>query len=187
MKKLVLTLLLVAACGASAFAQKGMNGIGVNVPVSVGQGTTAFGIGVKYHYNISNYFRLEPSCEFLPIHTEDKNGEYDFPKLKAFLNANLFLGSPSPARPYIIAGLGYVFYSMAEDEPNLYYDAEYTMTDDGFNCNIGLGYDFRLSHSLSMQLEATEMNCIAGGFGEDWRKHTGKWTFIGRIGLTYNF
>ena len=85
MKKLVLTLLLVAACGASAFAQKGMNGIGVNVPVSVGQGTTAFGIGVKYHYNISNYFRLEPSCEFLPIHSGGDDEDYDFPQHSSML------------------------------------------------------------------------------------------------------
>ena len=184
MKKLVLTLLLVAACGASAFAQKGMNGIGVNVPVSVGQGTTAFGIGVKYHYNISNYFRLEPSCEFLPIHSGGDDEEYDFPQLKAFLNANIFLASPSPARPYIVAGLGYVSYKTNKAHHSGI--NSYSVTDDGFDWNIGFGYDFRLNHSLSMQLEATGMNCISGGFSDNWG-HSGNWTFIGRIGLTYNF
>ena len=186
MKRMITVLLIAALCGANAWAQKGMHGLGVNIPLSTGQGTTALGIGAKYYYNISNYFRLEPSAEFLPIHSGGNKDIYDYPLFKAFLNGHIFLASPRPSRPYIIAGLGYVNYKQAiRRNYTIYYNYEY---DDGFNCNIGLGYDFRISHSFSIQLEAMGMNCLANSdppqFG---RGHKGNWTFLGQVGLTYNF
>ena len=189
-------LLLTAICSASALAQKGMNGIGVNVPLSIGQGTTALGIGVKYYYNISDYVRLEPSAEFLPIHSGG-NKVYDFPLFKGFLNAHLFLMSPRPSRPYIMAGLGYVIYDQnveveiaaynpytGETGRTSYYYEGYK--DDSFCYNIGVGYDFRLSHSFSMQVEATGMSCISCTTKSSI-SHQGKWVFLARVGCTYNF
>ena len=50
----------------------------------------------------------------------------------------------------------------------------------GFGMNSGLGLDCRLSHTWSLQCEATAAN-IFDGFGNNY------WAFIGRIGLTRNF
>lgn len=206
MKRLFTMLLLTAICSASALAQKGMNGFGVNVPLSIGQGTTALGIGVKYYYNISDYVRLEPSAEFLPIHSGG-NKVYDFPLFKGFLNAHLFLMSPRPSRPYIMAGVGYVFYDQnVEVEESIaaynpYTGATYSSgptsysyngyNDDGFCYNVGVGYDFRLSHSFSMQVEATGMSCFSCSNHSSQSSydisHQGKWVFLARVGCTYNF
>ena len=197
MKRMITVLLLAAMCSANTLAQKGMSGFGVNIPLSIGQGTTAFGIGAKYYINISDYVRLEPSGEFLAIHSGGNSDEYDYPMFKGFLNGHLFLMSPRPSRPYIIAGLGYVHYNQNIREENgiAFQDPRtgtitggstfieyYDRPDDCFNYNIGLGYDFRLTHSFSMQLEATGLSCITDRFG----RHSGNWTFLARVGLTYN-
>ena len=65
MKKNVFILLVAVLCSLNVMAQKGMNGVGINIPFAMGQGTTSFGVGVKYHYNISNYFRIEPSAAYM--------------------------------------------------------------------------------------------------------------------------
>lgn len=206
MKRLFTMLLLTAVCSASAFAQKGMSGIGLNVPLSAGQGTTALGIGVKYYYNLSDYVRLEPSAEVLPIHSGGDK-VYDFPLFKGFLNAHLFLMSPRPSRPYLMAGVGYVYYDQnVEVEESIAAYNPYTGTtyspstlsysyqdhsDDGFCYNIGVGYDFRLSHSFSMQVEATGMSCFScsnyTSQSSNDISHQGKWVFLARVGFTYNF
>ena len=180
MKRIITVLLIAALCGANAWAQKGMHGLGVDIPVSIGRGTTALGIGAKYYYNFSNYYRLELSAELLPIHSKEKK-EYDYPMFKAFLNNHFFLLSPRPSRPYIIAGLGFV--NLRYRVPN--YSREYT--EACFNCDIGFGYDLRISHSFSIQLEAMGMDCLANTDPDRGEGHKGKWTFLGRVGLTYNF
>ncbi|MBQ7494784.1 MAG: outer membrane beta-barrel protein [Bacteroidaceae bacterium] len=196
MKRIMMVLLMAAVCSDSALAQKGMSGVGVNIPLSTGDGGTALGIGVKYYYNISDYFRIEPSAEYMAIHPGGGK-EYDIPLFKGFLNGHIFLASIRPARPYIIAGVGFVSYErneISEDgvaaigpggitySSQTYYES-YTLNDNAFCGNIGLGYDFRLSHSFSMQVEGTGLNCM----GEDRGYHPGKWTFLARVGLTYNF
>ena len=87
MKRFITVLLIAAMCSASALAQKGMSGVGVNIPLSTGDGGTALGIGVKYYYNVSDYFRLEPSAEYMVI-TPGGDEEYDIPLFKGFLNCD---------------------------------------------------------------------------------------------------
>lgn len=206
MKKNFLALLLAATCYTSVSAQKGMSGLGVNVPFAVGSTsvgasnriskhsytTTSLGIGVKYYYNISNYFRIEPSAEYMAFHSGGDK-EYDYPMLKAFLNGHVFFASPRPARPYLIVGMGYVYYRQhVKVYNNTFVYGSYE--DDGFCYNLGLGLDIRLSHSLSMQVEATGMSCLVcsndlqndSGYYND-RIHNGRWTFIAHVGLAYNF
>ena len=193
MKRFITVLLIAAMCSASALAQKGMSGVGVNIPLSTGDGGTALGIGVKYYYNVSDYFRLEPSAEYMVI-TPGGDEEYDIPLFKGFLNCDFFLASIRPARPYIIAGVGFVSYEKQKKDYNYSETASgsYVVTghyfykgpnDNAFCGNIGLGYDFRLSHSFSMQLEGTGLICVEDGSGN----HPGNWTFQARVGLTYNF
>lgn len=190
MKRIITMLLLAAVCSANALAQKGMSGLGVDVPLSLGQGTTAMGLGVRYYYNVSDYVRLGPSVEVLPFRS---SGDKDpnFPHFRAFLNCHLFVMPLRPSRPYIIAGAGYVSYKYK------YNDWTGIAHDDACCCDLGLGYDFRLSHSFSMQIEATGMGCIAcvddgrndaGSIAlEGANGHAGNWTFLARVGITYNF
>lgn len=190
MKKILLALLLAATSISDVSAQKGMSGLGVNVPFAVGASTTSLGIGVKYYYNISNYFRIEPSAEYQAFHSGGDKEEYNCPLFKAFLNGHVFFASPRPVRPYLIAGLGYVYYEQRiVRSTNPYYRDYYS--DDGFNYNIGLGLDIRLSHSLSMQVEATGMSCLICSNDDngsyEYRNHKGRWLFIARVGLAYNF
>ena len=181
MKRMITVLLMAAMCSASALAQKGMSGLGLNIPLSTGDGGTALGIGVKYYYNISDYFRLEPSVEYFAIHPSG-NSDYDVPLFKGFLNCNFFLLPIRPARPYVIAGVGFVSYEkqVVGGKKALEISPE---SDNAFCGNIGLGYDFRLNHALSLQLEGTGLVCVEDGSGF----HPGKWNFLARVGLTYNF
>ena len=191
MKKLLCTLLLAFVCTGSMFAQKGMNGIGINIPVGVYDGYTYLGIGTKYQYNFSDYFRGEISFEYFPIYSNKYVYgvfDYDHINYKAFLNANIFLMSSRPARPYIIAGAGLSVWGCAD------VTSSHSLQDDSDECfsfNVGLGYDFRLSYSVSMKMEATAFNDLIGtGTAHSSyvdHDHEGKWSFLGRVGLTYNF
>ena len=93
-KKVILTLLMAMAFSLNGVAQKGMNGIGINIPVGTGDGFTWVGIGVKYQYNISDYFRIEPSFEYSPVYSKkDYLGvvdDYNYIKMNAFLNGHIF-------------------------------------------------------------------------------------------------
>ena len=101
-------MLMATAFYQNGVAQKGMNGIGINIPVGVGNGFTWLGVGVKYQYNISDYFRIEPSFEFNPIYSKKdylgKVDDYDYIKMNAFLNGHIFLMAPRPIRPYVLFG-----------------------------------------------------------------------------------
>lgn len=184
MKKNVLIMLLTVLCSVNVIAQKGMNGIGINCPFALGQGTTSIGVGVKYQYNFSNYFRIEPSATNIFKLSDRNDGTYDYPVFNAFLNGNIFFTPPQAVRPYFIAGVGYVNYHYKEIKRNN------TLSDDdmtdGFDYNVGLGCDFRLNHSLSIQMEAKGMSCVICA-DDDLHSLQGKWTILVNLGLTYNF
>lgn len=189
MKKVMMTLLMIAAFSVNGFAQKGMNGIGINVPVGVYDGFTFFGIGAKYQYNISDYFRIEPSFEYFPLHSKKKVGNidnYDYVSLKAFLNGNIFLMSPRPARPYILAGAGFSMWNYSR----ILTDYSLSESSECFAYNVGVGYDIRLSHSFAMQIEATAFSSVGDNAIKDSDEdyvHSNKFLFMGRIGFTYTF
>ena len=176
-------MLLTVLCSVNVMAQKGMNGIGLNCPFAVGQETTSIGVGVKYQYNVSNYFRIEPSVAYMFKLSDRSDGTYDYPVFNAFLNGNIFFSSPQSIRPYLIAGVGYVNYHYKRfDNNNILSDDNMT---DGFDYNVGLGCDFRLNHSLSIQIEAKGMSCAISE--TNVHDYQGKWTILANIGLTYNF
>ncbi len=180
MKKRVLLLLILAVVFTGKMsAQKGMNGIGISVPVGYfsemkvdnnkakKMGGLYAGIGIKYFYNLTDYFRIEPSAEY----------SWSTPSysLKSMLNFNLFLKAPNPVRPYLIAGAGYLMerYEYTNDKGGRHYQ-------NGIGMNFGLGLDCRISHTLSMQFEATATGIITGDYYKTW-------AFVGRWGLTCNF
>lgn len=202
MKKVFLTLLFATAFCMSGFAQKGMNGFGLNVPVGFYDGYSFFGVGVKYQYNISDYFRIEPSFEYFPLYSKKKvegvDG-YDHINLKAFLNGHIFLKSPSPARPYILVGAGFSMWSynriysyyINDQTGNVvaYSNGGRSETSECFAYNVGVGYDIRLSHGLAMQIEATGYSSVGDNAMSGIKNydHSNKFLFMGRIGFTYTF
>jgi len=189
MKKLILVLLLAVVTCGSAWAQKGMMGIGGNLAMTWGFHDGGIGIGgtAKFQYYISDYFRIEPSVTYCaPL---DKNhGTLD---LAALANIHIFMLSPRSVRPYFFAGAGYLGYGedatwteyidTYDSQGNWdYYTRERSehKTDNGFGIDGGLGLDCRLSHTLSLQVEVGVLFGVADDDANGVKAN---------IGLCYNF
>ena len=143
MKKVLLVCFALLAFSMQGFAQKGMQGIGVNLAGNVCEGF-AFGGDLKYQYNVSNYFRLEPSFSYYAADDDS----FD---MAAFVNMHIFFSSPKAFRPYFFAGPGFVSYYESYWPSDFSKAEKYSRGD--FGVNAGLGLDFRVS-SISLQLEA---------------------------------
>ena len=203
MKKVFLTLLFATAFSLCGFAQKGMNGLGLNIPIGFYDDCSFFGFGVKYQYNISDNFRIEPSFEYFPLYSKkevESEDSYDYVNLKAFLNGHIFLMSPRPARPYILVGAGFSMWNYAGINSNQGVDMmgnlvgtpvydSHSETSECFAYNVGVGYDLRLSHSFAMQIEATGFSSMGDNAMKRYKDydHSNKFSFMGRVGFTYTF
>ena len=144
MRKIVFAFIALVTFCSPTFAQKGMQGFGVNLAGNVCEGF-AFGGSLKYQYNVSNYFRLEPSFSYYAADDDS----FD---MAAFVNMHIFFSSPKAFRPYFFAGPGYV--SFFEDHGSYGFGYEDKDSEADFGVNGGLGLDFRVSHNFSLQLEA---------------------------------
>lgn len=143
MKKLFLLLVMTVAICGSAEAQKGMSGVGLNAAANYADGLS-MGVGGKYQYNASDFIRLEPSFSYYFVGSGPHDDSFS---LAALMNTHVFILSPRVLRPYVFAGIGYVVYK----ENYSYGDPE---KDGSFGINGGLGLDWRISHKLSLQIEA---------------------------------
>ena len=105
--------------------------------------------------------------------------------------------APQPLRPYVLLGAGFTQWGCADIisyPSSTGYKIEYSVYDDteeSFSFNAGLGCDFRLTHNIAMQIEATAF-CSAAGSGTAKsaivnHDHQGKWCFVGRLGFAYTF
>lgn len=159
MKRIMTLCLLMAMAIGSVKAQKGMQGVGLNLGPNV-DADGDFGViggGLKYQYNLTDYLRLEPSFTYYLI-------DYRGIDITGFINLDIFFLSPRAVRPYFFVGIG--------------------IMDDGYHGEVhfgpdaGLGLDWRITHNLSLQIEGGGMisvdddDCLAAKFN---------------IGLTYNF
>ena len=147
-RKIILVLLLAVVTSGSAWAQKGMMGVGINFAGNVGLDDGGIGLGgaLKFQYNISDYFRLEPSIGGFANDGDAFDGA-------ALLNVHAFFISPRSLRPYAFAGVGYLAYLKKDN-----YDK---WRKDGFGFDAGLGLDYRMSHHFSLQLEAGALMGVA--------------------------
>lgn len=169
MKKFIVLLLMAVATGGSAWAQKGMQGVGVNAAGGLHHSEFSIGAGVKYQYNISDYFRLEPSFSYTwPI---DNKGL----RMAAFANLHTFFSAPRKVRPYLITGFGFVTGTEEDD-----YDYDDYCDRESIAPNVGLGLDVRISHGLSLQVEGNFDFIL----NDDWFEQT---MLRFNIGLVYNF
>lgn len=127
MKRLGLLLLVALLASSGAWAQKGMNSLGVTVPVGFWKGNLWTGAGMRYQYNISNHVRVDASAgyNFLGVSNDgeyytnivrpqgddyDSKSGWQYSDFRATyqvsFNFHFLLGDVTPVRPYIIAGFG---------------------------------------------------------------------------------
>lgn len=174
MKKLFLVLLVAVVSSGSAWAQKGMMGVGANVAMTaipITEGGLGIGGGVKFQYNISDYFRIEPSFTYYASADKDKATA----EMAGLVNLHAFLSSPRTLRPYIFVGGGYVgingiekYYDIIYSYSVAYYPYYYIenvkkLKESRFGADAGIGLDYRVSHHFSLQAEAG----IMGAFGKN--------------------
>ena len=151
----MLMLVAVLTFGVQSYAQKGMQGVGVNVTTAFNEAVNV-GATIKYHYNISDFFRIEPSASYGT--QADGRGV----GAAGCLNLHAFLMSPRSCRPYLIGGAA----------------VWQNKSDFCIGPDAGLGVDFRVSHYVSIQLEASALINVADDEG-----------LAGKInlGVCYNF
>lgn len=168
--KYIILIVLYGITVNMASAQKGMQGIGGNI--GLGFDLDDYGAGalcnitIKYQYNISNYYRIEPIIlyQFDPDYAPTS---YVKNNLQIGINNHLFFTKVRRLRPYFILGVG-LGSTTEYDAPRRYV---------GGYVNSGVGLDYRFSYKLSGEIEF----CYEYGNGFDYQFAQCK------IGLTYNF
>lgn len=173
-------LFCVMAFSMEVYAQKGMNSVGVDIPVGYGKKNVWAGLGIKYQYNITNFIRVEPTFSFFPIHSTNyfqvEGHDYQLRvEWQAFANCHFFVQSPKTARPFFILGAGMTHWKPESDSYDVY---------DSFAFNGGLGLDVRLAYNWSMQFKAL---AILPTKNNEAKFRHGRVIFTGSIGLSYNF
>lgn len=180
MKKIIVMLLMAVAFSGNAEAQKGMMGVGINGGIGfdfAGYGVVP-GVGVKFQYNITDIIRLEPSFSYYFLNA---NTPYGGLNSAGLVNAHIFFMNPRRLRPYFLAGIG---YSSVKERENYYYNYlnyKYEETRGGFAFDAGLGLDCRLSHRISLQVEAVILKQT-----NYFHTFTG-WILKPNIGVAFNF
>jgi len=161
MKKSLLLLVCFIGLSIGAHAQKGMSGIGGNIGAFIpfDEGLESMGgLQLKYYYNLSDNFRLQPSLMLNFSDRELMPG--------GSLDVHYLIGYLKTVRPYVSVGV-----SAASGHKHYRHDITV------FGPSLGLGLNWRITHGLSMQIEAKGiLNVLeAGGYANI------------ALGLSYNF
>lgn len=182
-------LLCVTAFSMEGFSQKGMNSVGIDIPVGYGKKNVWTGLGIKYQYNITNFIRVEPTFSFFPIYStnyfhvdQERSDSQLRVQWQAFANCHFFVQSPKTVRPFFIIGAGMTHWA---SELTYQYDSS-TITNqyDSFAFDGGLGLDVRLTYNWSMQFKALAILPIRN---DNVLFRYRKVLVNGSIGLAYNF
>lgn len=178
MKKIMFILLLAVGVSLNGFAQKGMCGVGAFAAFSIptkdinanSTGRTTWAPGVKFHYWISDHFRVEPAIAYFQAPSKEEWEDFYMIDFNARLAVHYMI-TKTPLKPYII---GHLNYGKVE-----------LLKDDHFGFGGGIGLDYRFAYNFAVQLEltATKFN------GKDrWVHSYSIPPFITpSLGLTYNF
>jgi len=203
MKKVIVLILLAIGFSESMVAQKGMQSIGVNIPMHYRKNNFSTGIGINYQYNFSNYFRGEFVGSYSPIHASTAyvkemgadpskwylNCRSCFVDFQAFINAHFFLFTPRIVRPYIIFGGGIQSYysDQYETHPNhSELDNDETFQKGVPALNLGLGIDARLSYKWTLQASVLVLKPFTKGAFSDTVNRF-EFGAMARVGINYNF
>lgn len=203
MKKVIILLLFAIGFGDIMFAQKGMQSIGVNIPMHYRKNNFSTGIGINYQYNFSNYFRGEFVGSYSPIHASTTyvkemgadpskwylNCRSCFVDFQAFINAHFFLFAPRVVRPYIIFGGGFQSYYLDQYETHPTYselDKDKNFSEGVQAMNLGLGIDARLSYKWTLQASVLVLKPFTKGWFSDTVNRF-EFGAMARVGINYNF
>ena len=183
----ILLIAFIILAFSPVLAQKSMQGFGVNIgirfaPSDIMDNFNIYkeiypNIDIKYQYNISNYYRIEP---FMSV-----GGLDDLNEFHAGINNHLFFCGIKRFRPYGLAGIGFS-YEKGENEYYGGWDYLYghpieercLIKSYGFYVRAGLGANYRFSHKWSGQIELS------------WAAHLEEFSysyFQFKIGVAYNF
>ncbi|MCD8386833.1 MAG: hypothetical protein LUD17_08075 [Bacteroidales bacterium] len=188
-KKLLLLLMAITA-SASLYAQKGMVQVGIEGTGRYyfygpdylndgivrddysAEGKLMPGGKVRLMLNTSDHVRLALAGTLLV--------GFDKSLTEVSLDMHVFFSKPCRTRAYYIFGAGYGSVPMeGENVDNL-------ITRNCIFANTGIGVDVRLTHFLSLQIEAKAVGtCYSKSFSGD-KVHIGVGAECG-VGLTYNF
>lgn len=226
-KRFLATLLCLLSLCTYGYAQKGMHSVGLNVSYNDDfSRNKGLGLGVKYHYYLSNYIRVSPTIKWVSMkevvedysHQGDEDYYYDMPYYRSYytdvktsgLDVSVdfhwfFTPSYNRLRPYLITGVSsgflkaeatYESYEWSYKEYiHDYQVSERKETDSWkskFALNYGIGLNWEVSPTISLQFEATRREEIGGNneFSSDATgyEHVSSFTYIQiAIGAAYNF
>lgn len=161
MKKFILGLILLPFA-LSINAQKGMHAVGANVSYYMFNNKLAdywedssieqdnkFGLGLKYQYYVTNYFRFSCSIKGFNIYMDvldDNKGYiaevYKIRGIDVSLDSHWFITRPSRLRPYGILGL-----STGRIENTFDYDESH------LGINYGAGIQYETNSRITLQME----------------------------------
>lgn len=134
MKKLIVLFSMMFFMMGHAFAQKGIQAVGVHL----GYGTEieSIGIGLKYQYNFTDNLRFEPSLNY--FFENDGVDQFD-------LNANVHYLFPmaSNVRVYPLAGLTFARWDFGKAFDDV----------TRLGVNAGGGAEFDITNNLMLNLE----------------------------------
>jgi hypothetical protein len=168
MSKIVFAFIALLSFCSPTFAQKGMQGFGVNLAGNVCDHGNGIGGELKYQYNITDFIRLEPT---VGVYSIDRSAY----RATALVNMHYFFSSPRAFRPFIFAGPGFVSFSKKLSSINS--SRAYRDTIDDFGLDGGFGLDYRITHNFSLQAQ------IGGLYGVSSSEIAGKYT----MGFCFNF
>ena len=176
LKHLLLVITLIVVATGTASAQKGMSGIGVNLGFGFHQDYIVYdfillnNISLKYQYNFSNYYRIEPIISYRDVLYT--NITYRISSFEIGINNHFFLTKVKRFRPYAIAGIGYMHMTEGNTQREKLSKSSYAYFCGGF------GLDYRFSHKWSGQASLS----YTGSLGDYFNG------FIDlELGIAYNF
>lgn len=131
MKKLIVLFSMMFFIMGNAFAQKGIQSIGLNL--NYGSEIERMGIGIKYQYNITDNIRVEPSMNY--FFENDGIDMLDF-------NANVHYLFPmdNNIRIYPLAGLTFARW-------------DFGLVESRLGVNVGGGAECDISDNLMLNFE----------------------------------
>lgn len=160
MKKFLLSLLFLIPL--SGFAQKGMQGVGVNFGLGCCflHGDYAYSYGVSYQNFVTDRFRLVSSLEVLDyIYESMWHSNYVEDVLASsyllVVEGHYFFNDIRRLRPYIVGGVSVGFLEttgahLKEGNREWYYEP---WTEFAGGVKLGVGLNYRIGYHLTAQLE----------------------------------
>lgn len=150
-------LLMLPLCG---FAQKGMQGVGVNFGFGCcfAYGDYASSYGINYQNFVTDRFRLVSSLEVLDYTYEGMwHSYYDEDVLASsyllVVEGHYFFNDIRRLRPYVVGGVSVGFLETTGGWYNDYGHYSEPISEFAGGVKLGVGLNYRISYHLTAQLE----------------------------------